>query len=122
MWPSTSGGRTSAPPRSRSPVVGGRRAAIRPPETSMSCLLPSGSVALASLTPLLVGDGARFLAGLRDRGARGHCHEAGVIGDGDELEAHADCPGSVARRSVVDAGEQVALLGGGGQLLVDLED
>src|SRR4029450_3664306 len=123
MWPSTSGGRTSAPLRSGSPVSeAGRRAAIRPPETSMSCLLPSGSVALANRTPLLVGDGARFLAGLRDGGARGHGHQAGVVGDGDEVEAHADRPGGVARRSIVDAGEQTALPGGGSELLIDLQD
>ena len=58
------------------PSEAGRRAAIRPPETSMSCLLPSGSVALVSRTPLLVGDGARFLAGLRHGSARGHGHQA----------------------------------------------
>src|SRR5918995_898060 len=123
IWPSTSGGRTSAPPRSRSPPwEAGRRAAIRPPRTSMSCLLPSGSVALASRTPLLVGDGARFLAGLCHGSTRSHCHQARIVGDGHEMEAHADRPRGVACRAVVDAGEQAALLGGGDELLVDFQD
>jgi hypothetical protein len=39
-------------------------------------LLPSGSVALASRTPSLVGDGARFLAGLCHGSTRGHGHQA----------------------------------------------
>src|SRR6185436_6403529 len=120
IWPSTSGGRTSAPLRSRSPLSeAGRRAAIRPPETSMSCLLPSGIVALASRTPLLVGDGARFLAGLGDGGAGSHGHQAGIVGDGHELEALADDLGGIARRGVMDAGELAALLHRGDELVVD---
>src|SRR5882757_4033535 len=128
MWPSTSGGRMSAPPRSsvslavvESPEAG-RRAAIRPPWTSMWCRLPSGSVALAKSTPLLVGDRARFLAGLGDRGACRHGHQATVVGDGDEAEALADHLGGVARRAVMDAGELVALLDGGQKLVVDRQD
>src|SRR3984893_10731579 len=128
MWPSISGGRTSAPPRSSMSVrvvgssAAGRRAAIRPPWTSICRRLPSGSVALAIRTPLLVGDRARFLAGLSDRGARRHGHEPRVVGDGDETEALADHLGGVARRAVVDAGEQVAFLDGGQKLVVDRQD
>ena len=43
MWPSTSGGISSTP---GSDFVGGRRAMMRPSRISMSCRLPSGSVAL----------------------------------------------------------------------------
>ena len=49
MCPSTSGGKSITP---GSPVVGGRRAAMRPSLISMSCLLPSGSVALRDNHPI----------------------------------------------------------------------
>src|SRR5258707_9305532 len=124
IWPSTSGGRTSAPFRSRASLgsvwpEAGRRAAMRPPKTSMSRLLPSGSVALAKSTPLLVGDRAGFLAGLGDRRARRHGHQARVVGDGDEAEALADHLGGVARGAVVVAAEQGGFLGGGPRRALD---
>src|SRR5438552_8176316 len=127
IWPSTSGGSTSAPFRARASLgsawpEAGMRAAIRPPSTSMSRLLPSGSVALAKSTPLLVGDRAGFLAGLGDGRARRHGHQARIVGDGDEAKTLADHLGGVARRTVVDAGEQVAFLDGGQKLVVDRQD
>ena len=65
---------------------------------------------------LLVCRRADFLAECADGSPCGHRHQAGVVGDGAELEAHAEGFGGVAGRAVVDAGELLALLAGGDQL------
>src|SRR5262249_30864257 len=68
---------------------------------------------------LLVGDRAGVLAAGGDCVAGGQRHQAGVIGDGDEAEALADHLRGIAWRAVMDAGEQVALLAGGQEFIID---
>src|SRR6185437_12758114 len=65
MWPSTSGGITSTP---GSEPVGGRRAMMRPSRMSMSCWLPSGSVALRIMRPVLADLRPRVLGRVEDLG------------------------------------------------------
>src|ERR1700733_1714912 len=67
-------------------------------------------------------DFARGLTGCCDRLARRACHQAAVIGDGDEAVAHADHPCGVGGCGVMDAGEFAVPLAGRQQLFVDPQD
>ena len=115
MWPSTSGGRTRAPPRSRSPPWRGGEEGGDPPSLNLDVVLAAvgqrgvaepHAVTCRRWRPLPCGSAPRQCARPWPSGLSRWrwC---------TKLEAHADRPGGVARRAVVDAGEQAALLGGG---------
>ena len=70
---------------------GGRRSALPEPRCRACCRRAAWR--WLSRTPLLVGDGARFLAGLRHGGARGHGHQAEVVGDGARTGSPCRSPG-----------------------------
>ena len=93
-------------------------------ESDRACAAPiSADAAVRPVaSPTLRRDVARRLAGRRHRLARRPRHQAAVVGDGDEAEAHADHPRGIGGGAVVDAGELAVLLARRQQLLVDAED
>src|SRR5579859_3266477 len=68
------------------------------------------------------GLAAGFLAGLCDGGARGSRHQAGIVHDGDEAEAHADRARGIGRAAAVNAGVDLALVALLENLVVQRQD
>src|SRR5476649_1910780 len=93
MWPSTSGGRRSAPPRSMPSVAlpTGFNATMRPSLTSISCRVPSGRVALRNISRSSSADpGTHVFGGVED-GHGDHLVEPGrAVGELLQLVVEVD--------------------------------